>query len=407
MSQPNKTLLLAVTGLSPQVVTETLYAIHKKNLEWPSQIKILTTKKGYEQARLNLIVRGKLKELCQEYNLPLPSFSEDDIEIIPDANKNPVDDAITLEDQEALANHITKFVGTLAADDTIRIHASIAGGRKTMTFFLGYAMTIFGRDFDRLSHVLVSSEFESNRDFYFPTKASTAIDLANGETADSQKAQVMLAEIPFVSQRNLFSEELMNQFKNFDYNTLVSHIRLAQRKDDINLTFNFDRISPFVKLNDITIDFSRRQLDFAFYAMLARPREAGDEILRPKSDVDLAAVTSLLYRELAILADIPMDWHRDEIKFLQTLEDLNVLDSRSVAPLLGKRKTVDDMNDASTGLTLQLFDSRLNYLSEYLQTKLPSALVDIIKPQKIRADKSQHYHYTTKLAANQVSFSHE
>lgn len=399
MSQPEKTLLLAVTGMSPQVVTETLYGIYKKGLEWPDQIKIFTTKKGFDQARLNLLVKGKLKALCTEYNLTLPAFTEEDIEIIPDANERPVDDARTLEDQQALANFITQRVGKLSEDSNTRIHASIAGGRKTMTFFLGYAMSIFGREYDRLSHVLVSPEFENNRDFYFPTLSSAAIEDAKGVSLDSKDAEVMLAEIPFVSQRSLFSSERLSQFSNFDYNTLVSHIKLAQQPTQIKLEFVYDRHKPTVMVNNIEIEFSRRQLDFAFYAMLAREQEEGEEIIRPKTEGDLAAVTSVLYKELALIANLPMDWHKDEMAFLKKLEDSDVLDSRSVKSLAG--------NGNNMGLTTNLFDSRLNYLTDYLTSKLPAALANIIKPVKTRQDTKQDYVYKILLAPYQVSFSKE
>jgi CRISPR-associated protein (TIGR02584 family) len=48
------------------------------------------------------------------------------------------------------------------------LHVSIAGGRKSMGFFAGYAFSLFGRTQDRLSHVLVNDPFESFPDFYFP-----------------------------------------------------------------------------------------------------------------------------------------------------------------------------------------------------------------------------------------------
>ncbi|MEP0357448.1 CRISPR-associated ring nuclease Csm6 [Paraglaciecola sp.] len=140
MSGPNRTLLLAVTGISSQVVTETLFVIYQQGLDWPDEIQIITTLKGSEEARLNLLSEGKLAALCQEYNLTVPSFSDEQILVVPDASGTKVDDARTIEDQQALADFITQKVAALTADKSLRIHASIAGGRKTMTFFLGYAI---------------------------------------------------------------------------------------------------------------------------------------------------------------------------------------------------------------------------------------------------------------------------
>ena len=48
------------------------------------------------------------------------------------------------------------------------LHVSIAGGRKTMGFYVGYALSLFARDQDRLSHVLVPPSLESRQDFFYP-----------------------------------------------------------------------------------------------------------------------------------------------------------------------------------------------------------------------------------------------
>jgi CRISPR-associated protein (TIGR02584 family) len=55
-----QSILLAVTGLTPQVVTETLYALHDQGEPLPSSIRILTTAEGSQRARLTLINDGWL-----------------------------------------------------------------------------------------------------------------------------------------------------------------------------------------------------------------------------------------------------------------------------------------------------------------------------------------------------------
>ena len=60
-------------------------------------------------------------------------------------------------------------------DDDTQLMVSIAGGRKTMGYYAGYALTLFGRHQDQLSHVLVSEEFEGNRDFFFPTRQTEIV----------------------------------------------------------------------------------------------------------------------------------------------------------------------------------------------------------------------------------------
>ena len=185
----SNTTLLAITGLSPQVITESLFGILDAGLEWPQHIKIITTKLGSQKAYEGLIEQRQLEKLCHEYEVPQPSFSVDDILIVPNADGDPVDDARSLDDQEALADFIMETVAQLTEDESSVLHASISGGRKTMTFFLGYAMTVFGRQHDRLSHVLVSANYESLPDFIFPTRESRYITSRNGEALDAKKCR--------------------------------------------------------------------------------------------------------------------------------------------------------------------------------------------------------------------------
>ncbi|MFT4789770.1 MAG: CRISPR-associated protein (TIGR02584 family) [Paraglaciecola sp.] len=397
MSGPKRTLLLAVTGISPQVVTETLFAIYQQGLDWPDEIQIITTLKGSEEARLNLLAEGKLAALCQEYNLTVPLFSDEQILVVPDASGNKVDDARTLEDQQALADFITQKVAALTADKNLRIHASIAGGRKTMTFFLGYAMSIFGRDVDRISHVLVSEKFEGNRDFYYPTKHTKVIGSRSG-SLDCSKAEVMLAEIPFISQRDMFNDEVIAQFSQLRYSELVKQIRLAQQPEKVTLKFDFDKNAPCVWLNQQPIDFKDRKLDFAFYAMMARSKDIEeDPIERPTTESSKALVSSAFYRELALLANITMSWGKDEVDFLEKLEDVDILETRTVKSLMTQQ------NDGSTGVNVSFFDTRKNNLYKYLKQKLPQALADLIMPSSEGKNKA----YRMNLPSSQITFSKE
>ena len=70
-------VLLAVTGLSPQIVTETLYALAVESRPtWiPTEIRIITTRRGEENARLTLLSDhpGWFHRLCEDYRLPAPA----------------------------------------------------------------------------------------------------------------------------------------------------------------------------------------------------------------------------------------------------------------------------------------------------------------------------------------------
>jgi CRISPR-associated protein (TIGR02584 family) len=207
-------ILLAVTGLSPQIVTETLYALAvARDPPWiPDEIRLITTGDGENRARLSLLSAqpGWFRQLIRGYGLPEIRFDGDSIHAIRDARGKPLDDIRSPEDNLLAADFITEKVRELTADADAELHVSIAGGRKTMGFFLGYALSLFGRSQDRLSHVLVGAPFESSWQFFYPTPFEHIIETHDKKLVDARKALVSLADIPFVSLRHGLPGELLD-----------------------------------------------------------------------------------------------------------------------------------------------------------------------------------------------------
>ncbi len=227
----SRRILLAVVGLSPQVVTETLYALAvQRRPQWiPTEIHLITTSKGEERTRLSLLskVPGGFHRLLADYQLPAIRFDSDTIHVLKDARGAPLNDIRTPEDNRIAADHITELVRQFTRDENSQIHASIAGSRKTMGYYLGYAMSLFGRPQDALSHVLVSEPFESSWDFFYPTPYSRVIELRDKNLADTKEAEVSLAEIPFVRLRQGLDERLLSQGARFSEVVEAANAALA------------------------------------------------------------------------------------------------------------------------------------------------------------------------------------
>ena len=207
-------ILLAVTGLTPQIVTETLYALACRESDpWiPHEVHLITTATGAENARLNLLAGGRwFHRLCEDYGLPPITFTPAQIHVLQDRDGQPLDDIRTQEHNTLAADFITETLRQLTEDPASELHVSIAGGRKTMGYYLGYALSLYGRSQDRLSHVLVSDPYETNRDFYYPTPYELPIHSKRGDkeiTVDARNARVDLADIPFVQLREGLPERL-------------------------------------------------------------------------------------------------------------------------------------------------------------------------------------------------------
>lgn len=192
-------VLLAVCGLSPQIVTETIYALaaDADHPFIPTEVHLVTTAEGARRAELALLSRdlGWFHKLQQDYALPGMQFDRHHIHVIPDRRGRAMEDIRTPGDNEAAADCLTEQVRRFTSDPNCALHVSIAGGRKTMGFYLGYALSLYGRAQDRLSHVLVSSPFESSWDFFYPTPYSRVLQTSDGKLADSAMAEITLGPV--------------------------------------------------------------------------------------------------------------------------------------------------------------------------------------------------------------------
>ena len=259
-----KSILLAVTGLTPQVVTETLYALNQKDQDLPEEIHILTTAEGYQRARLTLINDGWLARFHDDYQLTKLAFTEQNIHILQQANGEPLTDIRTQSDNQAMADSITEWIRRFTSDPETTLHVSIAGGRKTMGFYAGYALSLYGRSQDRLSHVLVSADYESHPQFYYPTPYSQVIygnDLTR-KPLDTQNAEVILAEIDFVRLRLGLDNGLLNGKSSFSESVAKAQQALNPPQLDIDLK------QRYLKANNIF--FKLIPTDLAFYSWLLK-----------------------------------------------------------------------------------------------------------------------------------------
>ena len=276
----SRRILLAVTGLSPQVVTETIYALTvgregQEDMFIPTEVHLVTTEKGAEHARLNLISEspGQFHHLCSdyaEYGLENIEFDADNIHKITREDGSTLEDIRDSRDNDIAADFITQLVRQLTSDKSSALHISIAGGRKTMGYYLGYALSLYGREQDRLSHVLVSDPFERNHEFYYPTPGQLVIhvtDRGNDIAYDCRDAKIELAEIPFVRLRQGLPESLLKGDARF-----TEVVREAQRSlPAVSLTIDVHR--NLVRMAGQIVQLP--PAIFAFYSLVAIKQSEG------------------------------------------------------------------------------------------------------------------------------------
>ena len=269
-------ILLAVTGLSPQIVTETLYALTQVQQPAfvPTSIVVITTSEGANRICLELLGEDKawFHRMRQEYELPDIRFNDSDIRVIEDEKGHPLSDIRTPEQNSRVADQVAEVVRELAQNKNTAIHASIAGGRKTMGFYLGYAMSLYGRPQDRLSHVLVDEGFEGHPEFYYPSKKQRTIYDRDGRPLDAAEAKVMLANIPFVRLRDGLPEHLLKGRSSFS-NTVA----LAQKLyEPVSLEIDLAEQCLFCA----GVPVKMTHADMAFYLFMANRALSGEGPIR-------------------------------------------------------------------------------------------------------------------------------
>lgn len=235
-----KNILVAVTGASPQVLTETLYALHTQGKSFPNEVWVITTKDAKDMLTKGLFEEGHWQKLLDDYQMPAIRFDESHIWLISDSDGRVLNDAKAEADQSVMADFITRKIAELTADPDCTIHASLAGGRKTMAFYMGYAMSLYGREQDALSHVFVDDEFEFVKDFYYPTPYDNSITgKQQGECVNTRNAVVTLAEIPFVRMRRHFEQDLLTHIHDASFSKTVALMNAANHSKNLDVTISY------------------------------------------------------------------------------------------------------------------------------------------------------------------------
>ncbi len=198
--------LVAVVGSTPQVMTETFWALRVQRKVPIDEVFVITTTVGKETCQKRLLDEGRFKKMLSDYNIDpnTVAFGPDHIQVFEDAEGNPLDDIRTSEDNRLARDQLFHWIENWTQNVDVALHCSLAGGRKSMGYLLGAAIQFFGRPQDRLYHVLVTPQaIETNRDFFFPPVREAQIPTSDGQHISTADVRIELAELPYVSVRDI------------------------------------------------------------------------------------------------------------------------------------------------------------------------------------------------------------
>jgi len=200
-------ILIIVAGSTPQIITETIQALAQQIPPiYIDELFIVTTSTGRDLIEQKLIREGILAQLCKEWEIKPVKLTKSSFHVITDHAGKPLNDIRTAEENELAGDQLADFLRKHASDPGTRLHCSLAGGRKTMSFYMGTAFQLFARQWDRLYHVIVSSDFEKNSSFFYKPKENRTLTahFHNGTTKqiNTDDAEITLTELPLIYLRD-------------------------------------------------------------------------------------------------------------------------------------------------------------------------------------------------------------
>lgn len=292
-------VLLVVIGKTPQIVTETLYrlTVQTERPFVPTEVHLITTQEGADSARNALLGvadnQGWIHQFQLDFNLPDLGFTNERIHVIRDTEGAFLDDSESTEHNRTASDYITRVIYKLCCDATCALHVSLAGGRKTMSFYAGYALSLYGRNQDRLSHVLVDLPFQSNKDFFYPRPKPERIEVGN-QYYNTHDAKIILSDIPFVRMRYGVPPALLRGEAGYQ----ESVDRIQQLNAPPVLKFQKSR----TRLSINGIDIELKPVEYCYYLWMCQRSLQEQGVLEPaleNSLQDFLALYAELFNEVS------------------------------------------------------------------------------------------------------------
>ncbi len=239
-----KNILLAISGLTPQIVTETFFALTVKNNIIIDEIFIVTTQRGKtviegkdkSNKTPNVALKKEIINLCKDLEIKVPKFNINKHVIVAEEESKELYDIKTDKENKLFPNKIAEIIKSIAEDNNTTIYASLSGGRKSMSAHLALALSLFARPQDKLYHVITDEQFEFNN--FYPKSRK-------------EERALVLAEIPFVKLRSLNAPILKSDLS---YSQIVS-------KTQNRLKFLTENLKLIIDVADRKIVYGDKQVN--------------------------------------------------------------------------------------------------------------------------------------------------
>lgn len=254
----SRNILVCVSGLTPQIVTETFYCLTVQKKIKVDELYIITTKRGRDVVLGNdtaantpkSLLKNELFNLCKKYKIKLPAFENNDKHIITAKEESlELPDIRTDKHNVLFPNKVCEFISRLSSDSASTLYCSISGGRKTMGVHLAFALSLFGRENDKLLHVLTSEENEFKGFYPINKKEDKALEIS---------------EIPFVRLRSFIDKEKNDkEILTYNYKEIVDYAQ-----SQLKIHGSKTKLIVDIERREISFNYNKKSLQpllFLFY----------------------------------------------------------------------------------------------------------------------------------------------
>jgi len=256
-----KNILICVSGLTPQIITESLYCLAVKEKTPIHEIYVITTARGREvilgldkaASTPKVALKSEIESLCDKYKMQIPLFvNNSDHIIVAKEESIELSDVRSDKQNKLFPNKVAEFLRLKSQEKETVLYCVISGGRKSMSVHLAYALSLFGRENDKLLHVL-TSEANEFKGFYPQNK--------------KEAQELELSEIPFVRLRSLItsgnsSEKILN--KKYSEIVDLTQKQLKKLSDRKQLFVDVENRSLYYDGNSLQLE----PLEFAIYFLI-------------------------------------------------------------------------------------------------------------------------------------------
>lgn len=269
-----RNILLCVAGTTPQIITESLYDLTIQQGVKIDEIRVITTLDGRDKIMTGIIKdwggapeesllhaeNGQFFKFLNHYpQVGAIEFNKEKIALLRTRDGKTLKDIRTIDENELAGDQICEIVREICKDENTRIFASAAGGRKTMSIYLTLAMSLFGRAEDTLWHVLVNSDFETNRHFFYPPPTPQMIDVFNPKTKETKQvstetAEIYLARIPFIRLQG--TQNRLNLPEGKRYGELVDEAEKFLHRAERKLPLEINLKTKNLVVDDVNLKIS-------------------------------------------------------------------------------------------------------------------------------------------------------